>query len=363
MADEWVTSKLGDVFTLTPGFAFKSGDFGDSGTPVLKIKNVKAGKVVLDDLSYVADSFVETRANYLVRHDDILITLSGNRIDGSKETWVGKVAQFRTNGHYLLNQRVAILRPKTADSVDLRYCAYLMGGDEYQHQFISIATSSGGQANLSSAQVLSAEITLPPRQQQQAIACILGALDDKIELNRRRNRTLEAMARAIFQSWFIDFDPVKAKAAGQPPPGLTPALAALFPDSFEDSKLGLIPAGWRARPLPEICLVNPMRSLSKGTLAPYLDMSNMPTQGPSPDSWVLREMGSGMKFINGDTLVARITPCLENGKTAFVDFLSDGEVAWGSTEYIVLRPKDPCPRFLLTCWLAPMTSEPSPFKR
>ena len=64
----------------------------------------------------------------------------------------------------------------------------------------------------------------------------------------------------------------------------------------------------------------------------------MPTRGPSPDAWRLREMGSGMKFVNGDTLVARITPCLENGKTAFVDFLADGEVGWGSTEYIVLRP-------------------------
>jgi len=89
------------------------------------------------------------------------------------------------------------------------------------------------------------EVRVPPLREQQAIACILGALDDKIELNRRRNRTLEAMARAIFQSWFVDFDPVKAKAAGKKPPGLSPALAALFPDRFEDSPLGPIPAGWR----------------------------------------------------------------------------------------------------------------------
>lgn len=91
----------------------------------------------------------------------------------------------------------------------------------------------------------SAPVRVPPLKQQQAIACILGALDDKIELNRRRNRTLEALARAIFQSWFVDFDPVKAKAAGNQPPGLKPELAALFPDSFEDSPLGPIPAGWR----------------------------------------------------------------------------------------------------------------------
>ena len=91
--------------------------------------------------------------------------------------------------------------------------------------------------------------------------------------------------------------------------------------------------------------MNPPRSITKGTLAPYLDMANMPTRGPSPDLWVMREVGSGMKFTNGDTLVARITPCLENGKTAYVDFLSDGAVGWGSTEYIVLRPKGKIPPF------------------
>jgi type I restriction enzyme S subunit len=200
-------------------------------------------------------------------------------------------------------------------------------------------------------------VRVPPLEEQRAIACILGSLDDKIELNRRMNRTLEEMARAIFKSWFIDFDPVRAKAAvrRQHPkwtdeqvsraacPKLKPEIARLFPDSFEDSELGEIPKGWKARPLPAIVAVNPPRSITKGTLAPYLEMANMPTQGPSPDLWVMRAVGSGMKFINGDTLVARITPCLENGKTAYVDFLPDGGVGWGSTEYIVLRPKGKIP--------------------
>lgn len=96
-------------------------------------------------------------------------------------------------------------------------------------------------------------IPVPPLTEQQAIACILGALDDKIELNRRMNRTLEAMARAIFQSWFVDFDPVRAKLAGRQPPGLNPKLAALFPDAFEDSELGEIPKGWRVATLGDVC--------------------------------------------------------------------------------------------------------------
>jgi type I restriction enzyme S subunit len=141
----------------------------------------------------------------------------------------------------------------------------------------------------------------------------------------------------------VDFDPVRAKASGRTPAGLSTDVAGHFPDWFDESSLGPIPKGWHVRPLPEVFEINPTRTLTKGTLAPYLDMANMPTQGPSPESWVMRETGSGMKFINGDTLVARITPCLENGKTAFVDFLRDGEVGWGSTEYIVLRPKGAIP--------------------
>ena len=110
-----------------------------------------------------------------------------------------------------------------------------------------------------------------------------------------------------------------------------------------------MPQGWEVKPISEAFDVNPPRRLAKGVDAPYLDMKNMPTGGHAPDTWERRPHGSGMKFINGDTLVARITPCLENGKTAYVDFLNDGEVAWGSTEYIVLRPKPPLPPIFAYC--------------
>lgn len=100
---------------------------------------------------------------------------------------------------------------------------------------------------------------------------------------------------------------------------------------------------WGEVPLPEIVEVNPSRLLKKGDIAPYLDMANMPTQGHRGIQWIDRPFGSGAKFINGDTLLARITPCLENGKTAFVDFLSDGQIGWGSTEYIIFHPKAPLP--------------------
>ncbi len=197
--------------------------------------------------------------------------------------------------------------------------------------------------NLNTGILSSLPFVLPPLDEQRAIAAVLGALDDKIELNRRMNATLEAMARALFKSWFVDFDPVRAKMEGRTPYGMDAATAALFPAAFTDSPLGPIPVGWHVASLPDVIAVNPSRTLHKGETASYLDMQNMPTSGHRAVEWIDRAFGSGMKFTNGDTLLARITPCLENGKTAFVDFLKDGEVGWGSTEYIVLRPRSPLP--------------------
>jgi type I restriction enzyme S subunit len=175
-------------------------------------------------------------------------------------------------------------------------------------------------------------LALPPLSVQKEIVSILGAIDDKIDLNRRMNETLEAIARAIFKAWFVDFDPVRE---GHP----------LFPRTFVESVNGgrAVPHGWKLEALPQALEVNPHRRLSAEEKAPYLDMANLPTSAARAIDWAEREFGSGMRFKNGDVLVARITPCLENGKTAYVDFLEEGQVGWGSTEYIVLRSKPPLP--------------------
>lgn len=131
--------------------------------------------------------------------------------------------------------------------------------------------------------------------------------------------------------------------------GLAELQTGPFGSQLHASELGEIPTGWRFAPLPEVIEVNSPRTLRKGMLAPYLDMANMPTRGHTPDVVIDRPFSSGMRFMNGDTLVARITPCLENGKTAYVDFLRDGQVGWGSTEYIVLRPKSPLPNEFAYC--------------
>lgn len=193
------------------------------------------------------------------------------------------------------------------------------------------------------------DLRVPTPNVQNRSAEVLGRLDDRIDLNRLMNRTLERMAQALFKSWFIDFDPVRAKSDGRDP-GLPTEIAALFASRFIDSELGPIPEGWDVIDLPEAIEVNPSRTLKKGTLAAYVEMANMPTRSSRVLGWEMREFTSGSKFLNGDVLVARITPCLENGKTAYVDFLDGpGVVGWGSTEYIVLRSKPPLPTLYAYC--------------
>jgi type I restriction enzyme, S subunit len=131
--------------------------------------------------------------------------------------------------------------------------------------------------NLNTSILSSLPFVVPPIEEQRAIAYILGTLDDKIELNRRMNETLEEMARAIFKSWFVDFDPVRAKAEGRDP-GLPEHIADLFPDSFEDSELGKIPAGWTA-----------------GTVGEDFEV----TMGQSPPGETYKEVGDGLPFYQG----------------------------------------------------------------
>ncbi len=243
--------------------------------------------------------------------------------------------RYSTEPFYVIDTAYYVV-PKT--DLDMRWLYYAI----IHHKLGEIDDGSPIPSTTRSA-VYVRDLEVPPPDQQRAIASTLGALDDKIELNRRMNETLEAIARAVFKSWFVDFDPVRAKAEGRQPYVMDAAAAAVFQDTFEDSSLGKIPKGWTAVPLPAAFDVNPPRSLAKGAVAPYLDMANMPTTSPRAREVVDRPFGSGVRFSNGDTLIARITPCLENGKTAFVDFLENGEVGWGSTEYIVLRSKPPLP--------------------
>ncbi|MDR2781016.1 MAG: restriction endonuclease subunit S, partial [Holosporaceae bacterium] len=135
----------------------------------------------------------------------------------------------------------------------------------------------------------------------------------------------------------VDFEPVKAKSEGRRPEGLAPEIANLFPSSFVDSPLGKIPEGWEVKALDKIIQINPTTSVDRMRPVTFVDMKALPISGFSIMNFEKKIYSNGAKFRNGDILIARITPCLENGKTGMVDFLDDNESGFGSTEFIVLR--------------------------
>ena len=194
---------------------------------------------------------------------------------------------------------------------------------------------------------------------RQQIVNILELIEKKINLNENTNKKLEQLSQLIFKSWFVDFDPVidNALDVGNPIPEalqsraelrqkvrnstdfkpLPADIRALFPVAFEETELGWVPKGWILESVAKAININPSVKLPKNTVAKYVDMKSLPTQGYSISEVIEKPYAGGAKFQKNDTLFARITPCLENGKTGFVDFLDEQETAFGSTEFIVMR--------------------------
>ena len=193
---------------------------------------------------------------------------------------------------------------------DRRFAYYLLKTLKF-----SCFNSGSAQPSLNRNFIHPIPVRAPTLPVQQAISDALGALEDKIECNRRINDLLLNMARALFHHWFVDGD-----------------------DEVDP------------QPLTDFVEVDPTIRVQKGKEVPYVDMRALPTDGISVSDVARRPAVSGSRFQNGDTLFARITPCLENGKTAFVDFLADDEAGVGSTEFIVLRAKPGVsPQFVCCC--------------
>ena len=329
--DGWQLQSVEDSMKAIIDYRGKTPRKTLSGVPLITAKIVKDGRIMTPTEFIAPESYDSWMNRGLPEPGDVVMTT---------EAPLGEIAQI-DNRKVALGQRLITLRGKP-DLLNNTYLKFAMQAAFVQNQLKARSTGTTV-LGISQRELRKVEIPLPPLSEQRHIGHILGTLDEKIELNRQMNETLEATARAIFKSWFVDFDPVKAKMEGRKPPCMDAETAALFSSAFQDSPLGKIPQGWQFLSLPEVIEVNPRRVLKKGTIAPYLPMQNLPTYGHRPYEWMRREFNSGTKFTNGDTLLARITPCLENGKTGFVDFLDEDEVGWGSTEYIILRPKPTLP--------------------
>ena len=234
---------------------------------------------------------------------------------------------------YAIGRGIAAIRHKKG----VKYQPFLRALIEYHlSQLLAQATGSTF-PNVSYSQLYDLPCDIPSDAEQQAIACILGALDDKIELNRRMNETLEGIARAIFKSWFVDFDPVRAKAAGEQLSGLAPRIADLFPDAFVESELGEIPKGWNIGTLGMIAnevrnIVQPAE-IEPGT--PYVALQHMPRRCITLDSWdVADDIASAkLRFKAGDILFGKLRPYFHKVGPAPLDGVC-------STDIVVCRPQD-----------------------
>lgn len=277
---EWRETTLGKI-ALDGDAGFVDGPFGsnlpaklytESGIPVIRGSNLTLGPSRFDgsEFVYVAPETAKKLERSLCMANDIAFTKKGTLGQ------TGLVPDDGENDTYLLSSNQMRLRvdPTQADAL---FVYYYVSSPSSLAKIIRDAEATGvPKTNLT--YLRNFPITMPDLQEQMRIAHILGTLDDKIELNRQMNRTLEAIARAIFKSWFVDFDPVHAKAESREPVGMAPEIAALFPDSFHDSPLGKIPKGWDV-----------------STVGKEFEL----TMGQSPPGSTYNEDGGGLPFFQG----------------------------------------------------------------
>jgi type I restriction enzyme S subunit len=322
---------LEEVTTLvTDGKHGDCQDLAGSGYYFLSVKDIKGDRLNYEQARQITQKdFEETHKRTNLEPGDILFTNTGT---------IGRMAIATSNEltrRTTFQKSVAILKPK-ANIVTSRYLFYLL---KAENRRLSAFAEGTTQKNLLLKDFRSFEIgELPPIEDQKAIAHILGTLDDKIELNRKTNETLEAMAKALFKSWFVDFDPVRAKAEGRPT-GLPEEISDLFPDSFEEAELGEIPRGWRDGEIQDVAELNPETWDSKNqpSRVRYLDLSNVKygkIDCIEEYEWEFAPSRAKRVLKTGDTVLGTVRP--GNGSYCLIG--EDGIT--GSTGFAVLRPKN-----------------------
>ena len=267
-----------------------------------------------------------------------LITLEYGKPVKDKESTDGKVPVYGTNGQigtshlpaqckhpsFILGRKgayrgvhysdcpfsvidTAFYAEPLTDRIDLKWAYY-----KFLTYDINGMDSGSAIPSTDRYQIYSIEVEVPPLEKQRKIVAVLDCIDRKININQKVNDNLQQQAFAAFDNLVANAENTDCNVS-------------------------------------DYAFLNPKRALAKNQMARSIDMSRLSTSRAFPSGWEMKPFAGGMRFTNGDTLLARITPCLENGKTAFIDFLDDGEVAFGSTEYIVLAPKNDTPPEMLYC--------------
>lgn len=240
MAGEWIPLRLGEVcFKIGSGATPRGGSdvyLASGPVALIRSQNVYNDGFRRDGLAFIGERHAAELANVEVSPSDVLLNITGDSVARACQV-ESSIIPARVNQH------VAIIRPDP-ERLDPKFLRYFLVSPEMQAKLLSWAGSGGTRHALTKGMIESFDIPAPHDiREQRAIAHVLGTLDDKIEVNRRMSATLEAMARALFKSWFVDFEPVRAKAEGRDP-GLPPHLATLFPDRLVEEDDKEIPEDW-----------------------------------------------------------------------------------------------------------------------
>jgi type I restriction enzyme S subunit len=309
---------IGDLIETLIDYRGKTPPKTKYGVPLITAKVIKGGRITSDHPEFIAaETYDSWMRRGLPQPGDILITT---------EAPLGEVAQIGTNARVALAQRVILFRPDTR-KVDPQFLFHYLRSPEAQAR-IRRRASGTTVSGIRQPELRAVEISLLGRRDQEKVGRILDALDGLIENNRRRMELLEQTAQAIYREWFVHFRY----------PGHEDA-------PLVDSPLGQIPTGWEVLSASNLLTINPRVALEKASEHPFVTMGDVSERSMICFPSEMRSGSSGSKFQNGDTLLARITPCLENGKTAYVQSLAPSESGRGSTEFIVLRGRRVGPTF------------------
>jgi type I restriction enzyme S subunit len=300
MSSEWPVLPLEDCLDALIDYRGKTPEKTVSGIPLITAKVIKGGRIETPNEFIAFDNYDAWMRRGIPECGDVVLTV---------EAPLGEVAQLGPE-KIALAQRVVTLRGKKG-ILDSTYLLYWLQSEDAQEQLKARATGTTV-IGIKQSELRKLAVPIPPLDVQLEVAVTLQSLDDRITLLRETNATLEAIAQAIFKSWFVDFDPVRAKQEGRAPEGMDEATAALFPDSFEESELGLVPRGWRVGTLCDVlALRNERAKPSEETKAlPYVPIESITAKVP-----FLQEFKSGEEansslilFREGDILFGAMRP-------------------------------------------------------
>ncbi len=308
MVGEWKEVPISHLYEFRSGLSKPRSEFG-FGYGFLSFKHIFYNFFVPDKLSELVNSTEREREYCSIKRGDVFLTRTSETME---ELGMSCVA-LKNYESATFNGFTKRLRPKANTKIVPEYAGYFFRSQKFRRE-VTAMSSLSTRASLNNEMLGRLTIVLPSFEEQEAIGFILKSFDDKIELNRRMNATLEAMARAIFKSWFVDFDPVRAKAEGRDT-GLPDEIATLFPDSFEDSEVGEIPKGWEATPFGNLlektiggdwgkehrdekhtreC------TIIRGTDIPEI---NLGSRGKAPTRWVEEKKLKTRQLMDGDIII------------------------------------------------------------